>query len=434
MKPSTINPLKHRDFVALLTAQFLGSLNDNLFKMVVSLFAIDAAIQFGGGSAYLSLASAVFIIPYLLLSGPAGACSDIFTKRTVLVATKLAEIVVMVLAASAIVVGCVEGLIAVLLLMATQSTFFSPAKYGILPELLSGGSLVRANGWMELARYLGIIIGTVCGSLVMFSWRTEPEQIGWLLIAIAVAGALAALPIRKSRRFTGKPRFQLNPWSAVTAGLRQLRQDSMMALAVAGLTLFDLISTTAMLTLLLAGKQLLGLSDLDVGALGAVAGLGAGLGSLLAGRLCRAGIRSDLPSIGLLGVGVCLIVLGLSLRCYPAVVGLMFIAGLCGGLVFVPLNALLQERAGPHIKGQIIATNNFCNMAGVLLASALLWILHDLIATPASQVLLLLGLSTLALVSMAGRLVTNAGQALGSSGVRRASPKSPTKHQQPTAR
>ena len=122
--------------LGLLAAQCLGAFNDNVYKMVVSLLAVNAAVSAGGGSGALSLISVIFILPFFLFSGYAGHAADACSKRTVLVVTKAFEIGAMGLGFFAFLSGRIELMLGVLFLMALQATFFSPAKYGILPEAL----------------------------------------------------------------------------------------------------------------------------------------------------------------------------------------------------------------------------------------------------------------------------------------------------------
>src|SRR5271167_985480 len=86
------NLLQFRGFQPFLYTQFLGAFNDNLFKMVISLFAVNFGFLSSHQSSYLSLAGAVFILPFLLFSGYAGYLSDRFNKRTVIIGTKSTEI------------------------------------------------------------------------------------------------------------------------------------------------------------------------------------------------------------------------------------------------------------------------------------------------------------------------------------------------------
>src|SRR5205823_1350847 len=138
---------------------------DNLFKIVVSMVAVHAATSATSGRE-LSIVGAVFILPFLLFSGYAGQLADIYSKRTVLVVTKSLEIVAATLGLVAFLVGRLEITYAVLFLIALQATFFSPAKYGILPEVLPDSELSRANGILEMSTFAAIVAGTALGSVL----------------------------------------------------------------------------------------------------------------------------------------------------------------------------------------------------------------------------------------------------------------------------
>ena len=101
----------------------------------------------------------------------AGHLADVHSKRQVLIATKMLEIVTMVLGFVAFLSGQFSFMLAVLFLLALQSTFFSPAKYGILPELVEIKDLSRANGWLEMSSFLAIILGTSLGSVLFAVWK-----------------------------------------------------------------------------------------------------------------------------------------------------------------------------------------------------------------------------------------------------------------------
>ena len=180
--------LKHAGFQPFLWTQFLSALNDNIDKIVVSMLAVDFGVSSGGGSGYLSLVGAVFILPFFLGSGYAGLIADIFSKRTVLIVMKFFEVAVMLLGCLAFLSNRFDLILAVLFFMAVHSTFFSPAKYGILPEMLPEKELSRANGLLELTTFLAIILGTSLGSIMLAAWKGRLVWIGLILTAIAVAG------------------------------------------------------------------------------------------------------------------------------------------------------------------------------------------------------------------------------------------------------
>src|SRR5712692_7467665 len=148
----------------LLWTQFLGAFNDNVHKILVSMRAVHVAANSDSSSFYLSLAGAVFVIPFLLFSGYSGHLADAVSKRRVLISVKVFEIAVMTLALAAFFSTRMELMLLVLFLMALHSTIFSPAKYGIVPEMLPDRELSRANALLEMSTFVAIVMGTAIGS------------------------------------------------------------------------------------------------------------------------------------------------------------------------------------------------------------------------------------------------------------------------------
>ena len=390
--PNHHNLLRHRGYIALLAAQILGAFNDNLFKMMVSLLAVGVAVGAAGGGSgsggYLSLASAVFILPYLLFSGYAGHVADRFGKKSVLVVAKMVEIAIMGLALVGLMSGGIGWLMVVLFLMATQSTFFSPAKYGILPEMLPAAQLSRANGLLELSRYMAVILGSVGGGLLLTLSAGRPALAGLVLVVIAGAGALVSLRIGAVPRSGACKPFRLNPWAEIVTGIRRLAGDRQLGPAVAGITFFEFLGAFVMLDLLLLGKEVMALDDLNVSILVAFTGLGIAAGSFAAGRLSGDRIALGLVPIGSGGVTAALLFLSYMPHAYGwTLFGAMSI-GVFGGLFFVPLNTLLQHASGRREKGHLIGTNNFLNMLGVLVSCAALWLLRDVFSLAPDRILL----------------------------------------------
>src|ERR1700681_740752 len=190
--------IAHKGFHAFLWTQFLGAFNDNLFKIVVSLVAVEMASAEAAGR-NLSLAGAVFILPFLLFSGYAGQLADTYSKRTVLIATKSLEIVATLLGLIAFLTGRLELTYLVLFLIALQATFFSPAKYGILPEMLPDRELSRANGVLEMSTFVAIVAGTALGGFMFDAWHDRLWLIGIVVMAVALAGTGAIFGIPRVR-------------------------------------------------------------------------------------------------------------------------------------------------------------------------------------------------------------------------------------------
>ncbi len=385
--------LRSGGFQCFLWTQFLGALNDNLYKIIVSMLAVDLAVS-TGSSRYLSLTGAVFILPFLLFSGHAGWLADRFSKRQVLVVTKSMEILAMSLAIGALVSRRMDFLLGVLFLMALQATLFSPAKYAILPELLPEKDLSRANGLLEMSTFMAIILGTSLGSVLLASWRGRPVALGLVLLAIAIAGSLASLGIPRTPQ--GDPTRRCRPWHELGEGLRRLANDRPLGLAVLGMSWFWFLGALLQMDILLLGKQVMGITELQIGILVTFLATGIGLGGLAAGRLSGDKVEPGLVPIGSVGMGAFLLLLAHSARSYAVAAASLTLLGFSGGLFIVPLNALLQQKAESRERGRLMGVASFLTTVGMLLASATIWILRDLLHVPPDRILALAGWFTLA--------------------------------------
>jgi len=384
--------LNFRGFQPFLYAQFLGALNDNLLKIVVSMFAIHADSATNRDSTYLSLAGAVFILPFILFSGYAGFISDRFNKRSVIIATKSTEIIATSAGTLALISGHLEWMLLSLFLMALHSTFFSPAKYGILPEMVPFEDLSRANGLLEMTTFLAIILGTSVGGFLFARFHAEPFRIGLILTGLAILGTGLSFGTRKVPFPDTRPLFYGNPWREILAGTRELYRDRSMAWIVRLITLFWFLGALLQMNILLFGREAMNLGDFRIALFGAFLALGIGGGSLVAGTLSKGRIALGLTPIGLCGLSLLTTVLSVPGLPYPAVALILVLLGGAGGLYIVPLNSYLQAFGPPEAKGRTIATNNFYNMGGVLLASGALWLLKSLFHFTPREIFLLLGL------------------------------------------
>lgn len=387
--------LKHLGFQSFLWTQFLGAFNDNFYKIAVSLFAIEAAREYGeGGSLYLSLAGALFVLPFFLFSGYAGHLADVFNKRSVLIVTKSFEIIAMCIGLFAFLSGRIEFMLGVLFLMALQSTFFSPAKYGILPEMLAYKDLSRANGLLEMSTFLAIILGTSLGSVAFGLWRDRIELMGLAVVMIAVAGTITSFGISRVPPSGAVKPFHVNPWAEIALGLRRLYQEKPLWLTSVGISYFWFLGALIHMTILLLGKEVMGLDDQWIGILVAFLAIGIGVGSLVAGRLSGDHIEPGLIPVGSVGMGVFSVLLSYGAPSYTLTAAALILTGFSAGLFIVPLSAFLQRDSGRQEKGRVIATNNFMNMGGVLLASGVLWLFRDLLQMPADRIIKIFGFVT----------------------------------------
>jgi acyl-[acyl-carrier-protein]-phospholipid O-acyltransferase/long-chain-fatty-acid--[acyl-carrier-protein] ligase len=381
--------LRHPGVPSFLWTQFLGAFNDNVFKMIVTLFAIETlGLQRGA-----AIVGAVFVAPFLLFSGYAGHFADRYSKRRVLILMKVLEIGAMALALAGFITGHLPTLLAVLFLMAVHSTFFSPAKYGIVPEILPDEELSRANGLLEMSTFAAIVLGTAVGGELFERARDLPIVLGTTLIGIAALGTLMSFGIPRCPAAKPDQRLALNPWSEIGRGVVRLWPDRTLWMTVMGLSFFWFLGALLQLALVPFGREVLQVGSAAASRLYTPLAVGIAAGSLLAGRLSGHKVELGLVPLGAFGLGLFSLVFASASTYLGAAVALIAL-GFAGGFFAVPLNALTQQRPQDDEKGRVLATNNFLNTVGILLASVVL-MLADRAAVPTDRLLMIAGVFTL---------------------------------------
>jgi acyl-[acyl-carrier-protein]-phospholipid O-acyltransferase/long-chain-fatty-acid--[acyl-carrier-protein] ligase len=383
--------LKFPGLQPFLWTQFLGAFNDNLLKIIVSFVAMEAIGPIDGPA----VVAGTLVLPFLLFSGYAGSLADRFSKRTVLVTVKVFEIAVMCFSTAGIAANRIDLLLVGIFLMGTHSTFFSPAKYGIVPELLPDAELSRANGLLEMSTFAAIVLGTAFGGELFDRWHHRPIVMAGALIAIAVAGLVTSLGIPKVAPANPRERIALIPVTEVWRGTVRMWPDRTLWMTMIGVSYFWFLGALLNIALLPFGETALGVTHAAATRLYTPMAIGIAAGSLLAGRLSGGKVELGLVPIGSFGLGVLSLCLAGNTSYLGASITLVLL-GAFGGLFAVPLNALLQQRPAHGEKGRVIATNNFFNTIGMVLAAAVLPLLGDWLGLSIRQIVLIAGLFTLA--------------------------------------
>ncbi len=302
--------LQDRSFWGLNLTQFFGAFNDNLFKQLVMLDCLDQASQ--GGRDLQGLGLVLFSIPFIAISGYAGFLSDRFSKRTIIVLCKLAEVVIVLLGMIGFLAHSLPFLLAVLCLMGAHSAFFGPSKYGILPEMLRAEDLPRANGMMLMATFLAIIFGlTAAGTAKHFF----PETL-WLAsmpcLVISIMGLLTSLAVRPTP--VAQPSLKFDTSSLLIAPeTRGLLRDQPKLFGVLLMSsVFWFVGGTIYPPAINAlGKEQFHLNDLITGVLAATTGVGIAVGCVVAGILSKDRVRGWMVRTGAWGITLSLLLLAL---------------------------------------------------------------------------------------------------------------------------
>ncbi|MEE8147019.1 MAG: MFS transporter, partial [Longimicrobiales bacterium] len=269
----------------LLIAQFLGAFNDNAWKMIVILLAYRELEGPGGPGAQriATLAMVVFIVPLILFSLPAGIVADRISKRTVILAMKGVELVLMAAALVVLFVSPTASVpaYAIIGLMGAQSALFGPAKYGILPEILPHNRLSQGNGLMQLWTFAAIVLGQAAAGLLLVWVGGAVWIAGAVLTGLAVVGLLAAFWVPRVAAARGEGGLI----DTLSGAARAIRGERVLLFTVVGLVLFWAIGSLIGQNVLVYGRLDLQLPEALTGAPIAILAIGIGAGSLLASKL-----------------------------------------------------------------------------------------------------------------------------------------------------
>ncbi len=386
--------LKNRGFLSMVAAQALGVFNDNSYKTLLSLYILSHATSRDERAWLLPASGALFVIPYILFSSFAGQVADRLSKRRVIVLMKTIEIALMGLGTLAMFYGHIPVMLAVLFLMGTHSTFLSPAKEGIILELVGEEDLSRANGLLQLTIYTMIVFGPVAAGLLLSVFPDRPYIPVSLLVGVSLVGFALSQGITRVAPSGYAQKFRWNALKEFVGNFSFIRSDRALMLTVLGIAYFWFLGASYLLNVLVYGRDLLNLGDREISFLNASISVGIGLGAALAGKLSGDQVELGLVPIGSVGLGV--FGIGLYFASHSLVLALVghFLLGLCGGVYIVPLDSFLQQRAGEQARGRVIGASNVLTFLGVFVGSGILWLLSGPLKLRPDQILLVLGVAS----------------------------------------
>lgn len=370
-------------------AQFLGALNDNLFKFLNIYLLID----FYGKSAsndVLFWVGVYYVAPFLLFSTLAGVLADRYSKQKIIVLLKIAEIVI--IGASFFVFGMRKawGCYLLVFLLSTHSALLGPSKYSIIPELVKKEKISKANGSVTSFTYLAIIAGTFLASfLTQISNRNFLFCTTFCMIA-AIVGLLFAIYIPHTEPRRNKRKIRANIFSHTYQTLKICRRTPLLVLAVCGSAFFLFIGAFLQLNIIPFAIENLNMSEIEGGYLFLGAAIGIATGSVIAGKSSRRGVELGLSCMASFALAACIFSLPMLSHALTAALVLFFL-GLFGGMYVVPLESYIQTFSASDHRGQIVAAENFLSFLGVLLAPFCLFFFSKVLNASAALGFTLIG-------------------------------------------
>ena len=386
--------MQDRSFWAMGGTQFLGAFNDNLFKQLILLLATPTAAAVAAAKAagqdvpdHQGAATIIFGAAFLIFSGFAGWLADRTSKRTLIIASKVAEILVMALGMAGFYffesVG-LKGMFAVLFLMGVQSTFFGPPKYGILPEMLHDRDLPRANGIFLMFTFIAIIFGVALAGILMARGEARVAdgieahaaarvwKASAICVVIAMLGTLTSIFIRRVPVAVPGAKLTLSDLLVPPRMIRLVWADKQLLYALIVTSSFWMLGSIVQQAVNSLGKSQLGLNDLWTSVLAAMLGVGIPIGCVVGGFLSKDRINPRVVTAGAIGMLICLVLLSLQggpqkhLLGFWGTIPVLVILGFATGMFVVPIQVSLQVLPPPQEKGRMIALMNQCNFIGII--------------------------------------------------------------------
>lgn len=363
-------------FAAMAGSYFLGTFNDNFYKQAVMLLAVAA-----GRESFQGLAGAAFTLPFILFAAPAGWFADRYPKRNVVMGAKLTELLAAFVGAYGVLTGNLNIMVGMVALMGLQSTFFSPALNGSIPELYPASEVTQANAVLRMIVTVGILVGISLSGFFLAQTGNPllgaPRGRGLVALAVVLLGLVGVLvslgiPSRPAadpnRPFPRSgPLDTLKELKGIWAD-RQLGRILVADMFIWGVGVFQLLVINTL------GLRQFHLGETRTSLLVASQLVGLGLGGLLSARFAKGERwhRVLLPA----GLGMALFMGAIGLvpqlpqaSQVASLYVLIGLAGVAGGLFLIPCESFLQIRPAPERKGAVWASANFASFLGMSVVS-----------------------------------------------------------------
>jgi acyl-[acyl-carrier-protein]-phospholipid O-acyltransferase/long-chain-fatty-acid--[acyl-carrier-protein] ligase len=386
-------------FAALNCTQFLGAMNDNIFKLLTVFCFISIE---GAEASYriLSTVGVLYVIPFLFLSATAGTMADRFSKRTIIVLTKVAECCVMFLGVVSFLHKDKFLAYLALFLLACHSAIFAPCKYGIVPEIVPLQQISKANGFLTSSTFSAIIVGTFLASFLVDITSHNFVLAASVSCLFALIGLYTAFKIPKTAPAGSNRPISFHFVRELARNIPLIYKQPSLLTAVFGSAFFLLIGSYTQLNMIPYALESLRLTDVQGGYLFLITALGIGCGSLIVGKLSGRHVELGFVPLGGLGISCCLILLGTFSSNIYGVLFIVFMVGVFGGIYLVPLDSYIQFASPNAFRGQVIATGNFFAFFGVFLSASILYFFSEVLGLSPAKGFFVMGCVTLFVIAV----------------------------------
>lgn len=380
-------------FTYLNITQCLGSMNDNIYKLLIIYFFIQME---GIERSHIVLATtgAIYVLPFLLFSSFAGILADRYSKRNIIIMIKVLEFFIMVLAVISFSISSMISAYITLFLLATHSALFSPSKYGILPELVSPDKISKSNGVMTSFTYLAVILGTFLASFLLDITGRNFILASFFCIMVSTVGVIASLCIKYTPPSGSIKKFNAHFISEIFNSLKTAKQYPSLLPAMIGSAFFLFLAAYVQLNMIPFAVQSLHLTDVQGGYLFLMTAIGIGTGSIIAGKISGKTVELALTPIAGFGITASFALLYAFSDNLYACVPLVIVIGIFGGIYLIPLDSYIQIATPKKVIGQSVAATTCMSFFGVLCSSLMLFVVTEVFGLDANGGFIILGCIT----------------------------------------
>ncbi len=388
-----------RRFLPIFITQMLGAFNDNLFKNAMVLFVVYQVYQSESDEFWFSaITTAVFILPFFLLSALAGQLADATDKARIIRIVKAAEIAIMAVGAVGLLMAwqgvmvhtlAIPLLLVALFAMGVHSTFFGPIKYAILPQHLEKDEVLGGTGLVEAGTYVAILGGTLVAGVISI------QATAVAVILIALIGYVSGRQVPPAPALEGGHVIDFNVFRSSYRLISATLHIPRLYLAIASISFFWTIGAVLFIQFPPLVKNVLTADRAVASLFLAIFSIGVAIGSVAVNRLLKGEVsaRYSMPAVLLMGG----FVVAFHLVCanwqgLPAgqlydigafmahdgnwlLVGSLLGVAIFGGMFVVPLYAFLTTTVPKSQAARTVAANNIVNsgamVAGSLIAAGL---------------------------------------------------------------
>ncbi|MFZ4400987.1 MAG: MFS transporter [Bacteroidales bacterium] len=383
-------------WIPLFTSNFLGVFNNNFFKTLICLIAIQWVAK-GNESLIVSLASGLYVLSYIFFSPLAGRLSKTRYKKKIMLQARFVELFLIIIGSFGFYIESVYLVMACIFLLGLVSTLFSPSKYGLIRDIGGKEGISFGTGTLEMFTFFGALLGPLLATIISDHYNFYLMAGLFVVISLSSLFSIWRLKVSETEPMK-KSDDTIIPFVFEFKAFKFASSIKGLNLIILGLSSFWMVGSFIQMNLLVHCPKTLGMTNTQTGYVLTVSAMGIGLGSFLAGIISKGKVELGLTPIGGFGMTIALLLL-FFLHPGGILFGLLiFITAMFCGMYMVPLSASVQNSVEGRKQGDMIAYSNFMIFLLIFISAALFAVITKQFGTNAIFIFLVVFILTISIL------------------------------------